>query len=439
MLGVAIVILLAAVIITGVVLVAVDANKKTEEKEFFIDSAPLDYGVAENVVYVKRFRDAVTKYLNSISQDLNLTGFADRLLNALSVSRVPAEKLGGMATAINKHSIDGILGSIDGGELTEEQLQEIFAKTSFDFIGEFLNSFFDESGLTGEEFGLFLYNYLNIYGSAEYKIALNAVGKVNFVQLLSCSTYFITSVNDIQNGGGQFVNAFVLQSAFYQLGTVLLKSTDIAGTEVLERVLGLEWHYGDDRDNASDINFYTANLKGKMGYILPLMGCILRAADAETIDVCWDYSSEKNEINLIYSQIKSAKTVKKGMEEFIKLYGEDFGADNITELTAQFKLLTENLYKAQMSVARKDLNDEAFKKILSDCMERIDRFIGSCEYLSGINYTVEEINALSESERQFLAEKAADMQIMEYDADYFISSVIYMWASQRLYEVTKEE
>lgn len=430
--GITLLIAVALALIVGVAVVAVRAKSNAEERVYFIDTAPVDYTAAENAVYVLKFRNAVASYLAPVSEELSLGDLADRLLNAMSKARIPAQKLGGMADAINKYSLSGIGGSVDGWDLTEEQFIAILTKSGFSYVNEFLNSFFDESGLTGEEFGTFLYHYLDLYGSSDYKLALNAVGKDIFIQFMSCTVYFITSVNDVGSGEGQYIDDYILEAAFYQLGSVFLNAVDAAGAEVLERALGLQFSVGETQDNYEEINAYLGALNGKTGTVIAMIGCILRSASANAIGECRSYAETGGDDELIYSQILAAKEALDGLRQFTERYDGALGND-LFEIKEEMYTYVENITLAQAIITGSDM--EALAEALDDMHSRMNAFADSLAYLATLDYTREDIAALDETAKEALVEQAKNMSVLASDADYLFSEIIIMWITTRMNEM----
>ena len=87
--GILLIVVIVAAIVAGVTVAALDENKKTSEVEYFIDYAPVDYSAAENVIYVRSFRDTVEGIMSLFAEELHLTQFADRALTAASLARIP--------------------------------------------------------------------------------------------------------------------------------------------------------------------------------------------------------------------------------------------------------------------------------------------------------------------------------------------------------------
>lgn len=435
--GIALVILVTLSIIGGVVYVAVDANRPDPVTEFFIDTAPVDYTSEENVIYVKKFRDAVNGFLAELT-GINASTFTDRLVEAMSISRIPAEKLGGMADAVNTNDLTGLIDALNNASLTEEQVLKLFETTSMQFVSSFLDGLFDKSGLTSEEFGTVLYNYFLLYGGSEYSALLSAFGKDNFISLIGDTSYFITTVNDVKSGTGEYVDSHAMSAAFYHLGTVFLKA-ESAGTDTLEKVLLLRWNYGEDKNNYDKINVYTAALNNKIGYLFPLFGCVLRSIGAEEVERGRLYAETGKDADLVYSQALIAKSVGKGLDEFILSYGEKFGCSDRETLEAQLKALVENLYKAQTLTVGGSLEAENFTERLKDHLGAIEEFFDALVVLEEIDH---DYDTLVEMEKDgsiaYLAESSRSLWALEEVADVFNASVIYMWASQILYDLAGE-
>lgn len=436
--GISLVILVTLAIIGGVVYVAVDSNRPDPVTEFFIDTAPVDYTTKENVIYVKKFRDAVNGFLAEIT-GINVSNFADQIVEAMSISRIPAEKLGGMADAVNQNDLTGLIDALNNASLTEEQIIELFETTSLEFVSSFLDGLFDKSGLTSEEFGLVLYNYLVLYGGQEYSLLLSAFGKDNFVSLIGDTAYFITTVNDVKEGTGEYVDSHAMSAAFYQLGTVFLKAESAAGVDTLEKVLLLRWNYGEDKNNYERINVYTAALREKIGYLIPLFGCVLRSVGAEEVEWGRLYADTGKDADLVYSQSLIAKSVGKGLNEFILSYGEKFGCVDRETLALQIKSVIENLYKAQTLTSGGSLEAEKFVERLNNHLNATDEFFDALVEMENTNYDYDTLIGMEKDGSIVpLADKARSLWALEDVADVFNASVIYMWSSQILYDLAGE-
>lgn len=433
------VVTISVAIIAGAVYVAVDGNKNNGDREYFFDTAPIDYSTQENFAYANLFKKAVAEYLSPISSQINLSAFADRLLAAMSVTRIPAEKLGGMASAIKKNNLNDIVGNIDG-DITEEELEKLLHISGLKVISDFLDGFFEESGLTGEETGKFLYNYMELYSAENYKTALHTVGEDNFVKFVSTTTYFLTSVSDIKEGTGDYVNSAVLKAALYEAGSAYL-NVGSKGADVLEQVLGFNFHYDEDKTYSAEINGYAAAIKGKSGCVIPLLGYVLREIKTDDIERARLYSQNHKDDDLIISQAGFARSVKAGIEKFLLAYGEKIGAENLTELKLQLISLAKNLYSAQILTAGIEpsiLENEEMKEYFAASAESFETFFATVEKLSDMDISDEIIDGMSEEERKELVSTAKNMWSLEGESGTFVTAVTYMWAAQRLYEAEKE-
>ena len=430
---------ISVAIIAGAVYVAVDGNKNNGEREYFFDTAPIDYSTQKNFAYANLFRDAVAQYLSPVSTQIDLSKFADRLLAAMSVTRIPAEKLGGMATAIRRNNLNDIGGGIDG-DITEKELEELLKISGLKVISDFLDGFFAESGLTGEETGRFLYNYMELYSAESYKTALHLIGEDDFVKFVSTTTYFLTSVSDIKEGTGDYVNSAVLKAALYEAGSAYL-NVGSKGTETIERVLGLRFHFDEDKANSSMINGYAAAINGKLGCVIPLIGYVLREIKTDDIERARLYSQDGKEGDLIISQTGFARSIKAGMEKFLLAYGDKRGAENLAELTSQLIALTKNLYSAQIVTAGVDpsiMEDEDIKAYFAASEKSFETFFAAVEKLSHTAMSDEIIDGMTEEERKELVSTAKNIWSLEKESGTFVTAVTYMWAAQRLYEAEKE-
>ncbi|MGN1041867.1 MAG: hypothetical protein ACI4SK_00110 [Christensenellales bacterium] len=430
--------LISAAIIGGSVYVAVESNKNNEEREFFFDSAPINYSTEKNFYYANLFREAVAKYLQPISNQINLEKFADQLLEALSTARVPAYKLGTMASALKKYGIEDVFGRTDIENMTDEELEKLFKSSGLTTISNFLNGFFTESGLTGEETGLVLYNYFDKNFSDEYRLALHSVGKENFVRLASSTAYFITSLSDIKEGTGNYVNSSVVKSALYELGSTLI-AVNAAGADNVEKVLGLRWNYGSDKEYATEINAYSAKMSGKIGLLLPLIGCVLRQAEVADIEYARQYAENGSIDALVLSHAGFAKAVDKGIEAFGSEYGDVLGED-VGSLKARLVSFSKDLYCARMVTAGINpelLENEEFGEIFDTSEQAFERFFSAVEGLKDLTETEDTLSAMSASEKEALATEARNLWALEKEGGEIASSIAFMWTSQIFYNATK--
>lgn len=433
------VVVIAVAIIVGSVYVAVDNNRSVESREYFFDTAPIDYSSQSNFAYAKLFKEAVATYFSSVSTSIDLGAFGDRLLAAMSVSRIPAEKLGGMATAIKNNSLSDILGK-SWTDMSDEEWEELLRVPGLTAISSFLDAFFEESGLTGEETGEFLYNYMQLYSPADYKAALSLVGEDTFVRFVSTTTYFLTSISDIKQGKGDYIDSAALRAVLFEGGSAYANMGKV-GLDNIEKAFGLIWQYGEDKNNAAEINRYTAAMQGKIGGIIPLIGYVLREVKTTDIEAARNYSADGDRVMLVMSQAGFASSVKAGIEKFVAEYGAVFGIDDIDGLKAWLINLTKNLYSAQLLAAGYDpsvLDSDVFLELTDGTEQAYDSFFESVKALTEREMTEEELGTMTESELAEWENTAKGLWSLEAESESFATAVMYMWTTQRIYELEKE-
>lgn len=425
---------ISAVIIGGAVYVAVSTNVRNENREYFFDSAPVDYSKQENFAYRALFKEAVMNYFAPLADNIGgLTEqseiFAERLLNAMSVSRISGETLGQMANSIKKHKITDVLGGVDLGDLSEEDLKNIMKVSALDVIGNFFDAFFLETGLTGEETGTVIYNYLDIYASAEYRVALYTIGKEDFVSFIAIFTYFLSSVSEIKTGTTD-IDEHALKGACYELGANFLRvGKDV---EVLEKVFNLRFHF-EDKEYGASASVFSQSLSKKMGSLFPLIGYILTECLANDIKNALDYAENGDTDSLILSQSGFARSIKRGVDRFLVEYGADFGAENYEEFQERINLIVKDLYSLRMTIlglSEEALQDEEFLQTLQESRENFAKFFSAVEVLKDFDGNLN----LTDEEKISLTAVARDMWAIEKDGGDIVGCIVYLWVAQILYD-----
>lgn len=428
--GVIILIIVSATIIAGAVFSAVESKEKGVEKELFLDVAPVDYSAEENMIYAKRFRDAIASYFAPVTTEMSLGDFADKVLNACSLARIPAYKLDRMAQVIKRYDVGELQNALaNGSEITEEQVQKLFEKENPAFIAEILHSFFAETGLTGEEFGNFVYQYLINYASADYKSALALVGKDVFTEFVGATAYFLSQMKDYSEHEGRLADAYAFEAAAYQMGSVFVATANSAPAATVEKALGFAWSYDPTLTNYAELTVVLNELKGKFFTALLITGEIMRSVRAESLDEATD------DTGFILSRISLAKDIKRGLDNYIARYGSD---TDLNLLKATFSAVVDDIYYAFAYVAGGDTTGEAFVTALNNVRAHYEDFFASLIYLDGLDLSAVDIDSASEADKNALLIKAQKLSALNDDATFITESLLYLWGSSRLYELKKE-
>ena len=431
--GVIIIVILSALIVAGAVVSALGNNSNQSEKEIFIDVAPIDYTAEENVVAVRRFHSAVANYFSQISQTLSLQNFADRVVLACSRARIPAYKLNVIADVIHNYEPTEILSALNNdSSITEDQIIALFAMDTPLFAVDIMHALFTETDLTGEEFGRFVYEYLNEYGSVGYKSALSAVGKDVFIDFVGSASYFISQLKDYNNGSGKLTDSAAFVSACYQMGTVAKAMASVSSVTNVEKVLGFDWSFDPSIAEYNALMTRITELRGKFVATLNLLGMVLRNLSYDSVDKTFNAETQAQKAA---ATITLAKDIKYALDTFVDEYGTDLNIGSLDELKAMYIIATDDIYYSMKYVSNSDVTNEQFLNSVSGMHDNYEKLFGALTYLSALNYDESAINALDEGTRTDLYNKCDDFAALSYDSPYILESILYLWGSARLYEL----
>lgn len=429
------VVLVVALLAGIIIYTVIQASQEKKEWELFIDAAPVDYSTEENYFFVMRFKDSAKKFISSVFNGADGTVLTDRVISSLSKARIPAEKLGTMATAISQTDINAINESLNGLEITEEDIMNFMQTTTMEYIAISLHKFFSVSGLTEEEFSRFLYAYLKDYSPKDYVIYLDIFGKENFIAFFSNSIYLINTLSEIKETGGESISDYALQAVFYQLGSVYLSIINDVGVDVVEKVLCFDWNFVDQNgiEDTEKNELFTA-VRGRIGLIAGILGSLMKEIDVYTIGIIRDYLAEEDEGRIksdkqIYAQMLMAKTIKESLKT---MYSAKTGIENFEDMANTYLTAIKNTVKLNYLISGGSLDDQ----IIIDACEQIDgnmsRYIGAITYLSELDYSYEQITEIEAGEYyDALIIKAKEMNSMKYSLDYFIASLLNIWINEQ--------
>ena len=411
--GILLIVVIVAAIVAGVTVAALDENKKTSEVEYFIDYAPVDYSAAENVIYVRSFRDTVEGIMSLFAEELHLTQFADRALTAASLARIPAYKLDGISTAIRQ--IEPSAWGETVFDLSDEQIKRLASLTTSSVLRNAVSEFFSISGLTTREFAAFLYEYQNLYGVAEYKAALSILGKDTFIDLVGSTLFLIVRSSNV--GEGAISDAHALLAAFYEYGETLKQSYS-RGSSALLTATGLRFTSIDETDaHLPYLNAKTPYLFALAGYVFSEIGLSSAEAIVEKRLSGTDYAA--------YSSL--AKDLYRGATVFIERYGADFAQD-YDELSAVLVRYFDEANRANYASIDVDTEREEIKTYLNERTEACEKFFTALRSLAiGGEYTEEQ-----------KAEQIADFAAFSNELNVLCESMFSLWVVQRAGEIGEE-
>lgn len=424
-------VLLLSICMGMVVYIFMQSNKEKPDWELFIDIAPVDYSSQENYFSVMRFKDNTNKFISQIFNGVNATTLTDRVILSLSKARIPAEKLGTMATAIAAINVNDIYNSLNSSDITEDNILDFMQTTTMEYISQAIHKFFVASNLTEEEFSRFLYVYLSDYTSKEYLLYLNLLGKDNFISFFSNSIYLINTLSEIQETGGKNISDYALQAVFYQLGSVYTKIVNEVGVDVIEKVLCFDWHFKNSNGSENEVaNDIYSNIKGRIGLIVGILGAIMQQTDVNTINAFREYTKETSNEKiktdkLIYSQILMAKTIKDALN---KLYTAKSGIKDFDDMVATYESVIKNTILLNYVINGGEATDETIVKQCDDISLYMANYSGAIKYLYQKNYSLSDLVDMEKDDYyEELLIKAKEMSSMKYSVDYFIASLINIW------------
>ena len=416
--GIALILIVAVAVIAGVVVVAVDANSVVGGGEYFIDTAPVNYSDPDNIIYVMKFRSAVEKFFSTLDENYE-PKLSDRLLDALSRSRVPAYKLGGMADALDKHAPSNIFSSFDDWEIDEDDVEAIFSVSNFQRVSRFLRDFLTESRLTGEEFGQFLYIYLDSYGGGEQRGALTLLGRDKFIALIGSITTLVTYVGNADTGI-IVADYNAISAAFYQLGSVFIMANGVGNTN-FEKALGLFFRF-DNNDKSVLLNGLAEAIDGKTGDFLAMVGYVLREADRGTVETALN---AKDEDEKIYAHVLASRAAKRGLAKF----STDYGVENVEEWVTEY---LDGLNKL-LAYSAGDGSD--YEELVERAVGKAREMFDAIELLTSEEFTLSDTSDLKGSEKyDGLTAATEAIDKMDGEADVYFSTLIFLWLTVRVDE-----
>lgn len=424
----AVALLLAAVIYT-----AVDSNKKVTAVEFYIDESPIDYLKNEkNIASREKFSDAVGTYFKSIDEKISLEVFAENLLDSLSRARIPAEKLEKLADILKKNSLDKLLEIVIDAGSDKDKLQKWLKRPYMTTVCGALSVFLKESGLTPGEFAGFLYHYLISYTSVkEYAESLReekAAGfRKNFTALVSDSVFIMSALAENFSEAEEPDEKTDLPpgtvfAVLYQTGTALKNFVDDTGRKDAEKVLGLRFEFGGEADR------FAEKLNDKLIFVLPLTGCVLRAADDDFSELLGNPRGAER----IPPARTFAKVIISGFKSFIEEYGggESLGVDDMSSLKKFITDLSENLYSARTVLSGSEPDEGESKKIA----EKWEKYFSALETLTEETSGEEEV---ADAADVFFGNNDDPGFLREID--YLAAQTTSLWMTMRFAEAKNDD
>lgn len=430
------VLILAAIMFSMVIFDAVKSNRKGEIFEIYIDNAPLDYSADSNAVYAYKFNNAMLKMLSS-QDNPNIRKIVNGMLDAMSSARIPAVKLGKIADVINQSSNELINLLINNQALTDEEIEKLIATTKMQHIADFMNNFFDKTTLTEEEFSTAIYHFMRKNASTNYKVAMNKLGKEDYVTFISNTFYLINTMGDIMESQSLSISPTILQASLYELGTKYVEITDKVGLGAIKTIMGFDWIFIGNDEKTEKLNSYSLALSDKISLCFAIIGYSMRNINTDDIENLNKYFSleegkEKNDY-LIYTQLCLSKSILKAMEQSLVFTQKD-GIDNTKKL---FKYLYDMIQDSYM--LRITLQDEIEDAELRQKYENsFNSFTESLKYFSSKKLNLEQISNTSVEEYQVMLDYAKNSIAFKETLDDFVYSVVYVWCAHLLGGTTEE-
>ena len=201
----------------------------------------------------------------------------------------------------------------------------------------------------------------------------------------------------------------------------------------VERVLGFDMTFDKDLADYASLVMRLNSLKGKYASSLDLIGMLLRSLSPASIT-----DNTATDAEFILSKISLAKDLKKGMQKYLTKYDPE-GDGEVTALKGSYSVIIEDIYYSMMYVAGSDTGSEAFNNAVQKLHDDLEEFFDSLTYLSELDLSEWEINALSDDDKIALLNRAQGLNALRSEATLITESILYLWGSSRLYELTKED
>lgn len=427
-------------------------NNSSEAIDYYSDSQDFDKVIGE-------FRNKLLSYFNElfgsngnqfVDFGLLYSSYADAIVNACSLARIPPSKLEAMADALERHSVSSVfariknaIGDIKDIEDFEKILEKYLSNYSFiSVLSNFLNGFLSETTLSETELARMVYYYLINYSSKEYAAYLVLMGEDVFVEILSNTISVISMLKSLSsnaNSYGIIATTGSIKSVLYQLGSIYCSAYNAFAVngitdDTLEKALCLTWDFNSKYLNREALQERSERIRGKLADLLYFLGTIMKNIGNEDIEAYlnYSYSDDETKENLyICSALKLAETVE---VSFNKAKNDmKFKYDSIEDLSASYadvSIVLGEIWALQIDSGIDDAEEvnEVKKSVFSN-------FSNGCAYLNSVQYTSDNVKALDKNSEDYikLYKNASDFFAIGSGLSVIMQELAFVWIGNIFY------
>ncbi|MFA6866449.1 MAG: hypothetical protein WCR54_02920 [Clostridia bacterium] len=424
-----IVILLVVALFTMVIFEAVISNKSPETLDIYIDNSPINYETEDNVVYAISFRNSMEQFSEMLSinpQEGVVYDLIHELLECMSIARIPPYKLQTIAYVVDQYR-NNIQSSMSSSiNVDEEFILSLFSINSITFTN-FCSDFFDVTTLTEEEFARFLYQFTLRNSTQAYKIALNKIGQEDYIVFIANTFYLINTLGDIKSDIKN-ISSSQMQAILYQLGDDYVEIVDKVGVDTLKTILGLGGQLSLDNEENIRLNSYSSDMADKISRLFGLLGKTAKNIENAQLDIILSIDDEnaterEKNINIIIKKQNVCNIITKGLSEGL-VYFNDLDINNIEALLESYKTTFGNGYRLKTELSKNEIN----QAYLDDINTKWQNLISTINYFQANNFTVEELNNLSDEKLLNIINNTNGVENMSTAIDDFVFSTLYIWS-----------
>ena len=483
-------VLLIVGILGGMIGTTVVLSKKSEkeweykqydqELEYFsADYANVDFG------YITNFKKQISVYLGGLLNaefagflniekvlEVRLSSFADKVVNAMAMARISAEKLNAISRMLQENPISGIytrfsdfFDRLAETENVESEIINFISNASiFSVLGDLLHDFMEKTTLTENEIANFIYYYILQNESEEYLEYFHKMGKEYFIKIVSETVYALSSMQseslDHYNQESLF---YIIQTILYELGDLYLDISDLTGgVDTFEHVFRFTWNYNTQYESYEELNALTAEVKGDIGTLCIVMGLFLKEISVDDISVFYTFRNaewNEREQKMIVASIALSQTVQRTYEKAKLEF--DLSYENAPDFFLHYADMDATLDEIIATLrggddeegnwdifdeSELDIFDEGWEEDLEDieAEEVPDSFLIFSEALRFFNegnFTMESFVAMDPESEEYksIVENAQKIYAIEGGFSTLFGRLIDIWMLNKIEKITVEE
>ena len=429
-----VIVLIIGMILTSFLL----SSKENEQWEYVPQNNSTDYfsdPSEDSFTYVSDFSASMQQYISSgIMQYLGLSENVSKLVNRIVMAAqeagIPSTRLKTISEVINNNRLPHLVQNVTIPFETVDEFSiwvdnivlSLTDENLFSIVGSFIHSFLEVTTLTEEELSRFIYEYLRLYASNDYKLLLNLYGKDKFVSFFSDTFFAIRVLSETNDDVGISFGTSALRSALYQLGMVYIDIVSIGGYNSFEKLLGFPDALPSTSEELDEAIQESYNLiKGSLGQIVEFFGNVMINVNKEDLQYYLELQrynndtyreiailtdkkesgmiSEENETRLAYLLQEKTRYSYLVGQNFSKLFItclKKDGEKEYQEVLNNFRDVTETMRILMLFIS--DLSASNVGEYLLMIDDYSEKFSAAISYFSEQNKSYEEIMTMEISD-----------------------------------------